>query len=180
MTLGLLLAACRAEPSGPICPEAAPVGVPAPASTVTFVRHAEKAADGSEDPPLTEAGVARARCLAEVLEPADPTALLSTDTQRTRDTLGPLAERSGVRLEVVDTDVQGWATRLRQAPEGSRIVVSAHSNTIPAIVSALGGDPGPLDGKGNIPHEEYDRMLTVVLGGRGQVVTVRTRYCVRR
>ncbi len=166
-------------PAIPATPPPAAVTEPAPATVVTFVRHAEKANDGAKDPPLTEPGQARARCLANLLEPTEPSLLLATKYQRTRSTLGPLAEQAGLDVEVLPAaDIDAWGERLRDAPPGSRIVVSAHSNTIPPIVAAIGGEPGPLDEHGNIPHEEYDRMLVVVLDDRGHVVTMRQRYCV--
>jgi phosphohistidine phosphatase SixA len=174
----LLAGACAtSSPSSPPPTEPRDAG---PSTVIALVRHAEKAQDGSKDPPLTEAGRARAECLADVLEPLRPNALWATPFQRTRDTLKPLADRTARRVEVMPAlEVERWADQLRALPPGSKVVVSAHSNTIPAIVLALGGKPGPLDDSGHIPHEEYDRMLWVVLDASGEHrVTIQQRYCV--
>jgi phosphohistidine phosphatase SixA len=174
----LLAGACAAPPpSSPPPTEPQDAG---PSTVIALVRHAEKAQDDTNDPPLTEAGQARAECLADVLEPLQPNLLWATPFQRTRDTLKPLADRTARSVEVLPAlEIDRWADQLRGLPAGSKVVVSAHSNTIPAIVSALGGEPGPLDDSGNIPHEEYDRMLWVVLDASGEHrVTIRQRYCV--
>jgi phosphohistidine phosphatase SixA len=150
------------------------------ASIVVFVRHAEKETDGSPDPPLTEIGRARAACLATVLETFAPTVLLATELSRTQATLDPLARAVGRTVDILGaTDIDAWEHRLRTLPPGTRAVVSGHSNTIPRIVRALGGDPGPLDAKGNIDDAEYDRLTFVVLPPpRSPPTTFMHRYCV--
>lgn len=151
-----------------------------PASVIAFVRHAEKAVDGTKDPPLNEAGVRRANCLADVLEPFAPTALWATEYTRTQSTLAALAERTGRTVEVFPAgDATGWESRLSGVAPGSHVVASGHSNTIPAMVTALGGDPGALDEHGNIDHDEYDRIVFVVLDATGtHVATLVQRFCV--
>ncbi len=60
---------------------------------VLVVRHGEKISDADER--LTEAGRARAERLAKMLKDAGVTAIYSTDTERTRDTVQPLAAALG-------------------------------------------------------------------------------------
>lgn len=179
--------------SAPPCPEAS-VPAPAPvtrasaeptavkseaATVVVFVRHAEKADDGTPDPPLTERGQRRAACLAALLEGFEPDHLLTSQYQRTRATLEPLAAARGVAPEVVEaSDDQAWAAVLHELPPGSRAVVAGHSNTLPAWVAELGGEVQGLDDQGNIPHDDYDRMITVIVDGGGRFVTsYTTGYC---
>lgn len=158
-------------------PEAEPAGA---ATVVILVRHAEKAADGSGDPPLTERGQRRAECLATLLRPFAPDHLLTSQYQRTRATLEPLARATGLTPRVIDaSDDEAWARALHQLPPGSRAVVSGHSNTLPIWVAALGVELGGLDAEGNIPHDDYDRMIQVVIDVRGRTVTsFTTAYCV--
>jgi hypothetical protein len=58
-------------------------GLPA---LVLLVRHAEKAAEPADDPPLTAAGAERAQALATALQDAGVTAIITTPLRRTRET----------------------------------------------------------------------------------------------
>lgn len=146
--------------------------VPAPAgdSVVIFVvRHAEKAEDGSPDPDLTPEGRARAERLARILSDAGLIAVYSTDYARTRETATPTAEEAGLGVHLYDPDAPGeLAARLRSAP--GRYLVVGHSNTVPDLVRALGGEAG-----GELGEAEYDRLYVVLLGPGG-VTTLALRY----
>lgn len=148
--------------------------LPAPASAqdvpviVYLVRHAEKV-DDSRDPELSATGGVRALELARVLRDAGLSKVWSTDFLRTRHTADPSADGAGVEVELYDPrDLPGFADRLRHMA-GIHLVVG-HSNTTPALVTALGGEAGPA-----IPDSEYDRLYILVLY-EGQVTTSRLRY----
>ncbi|MCH9682186.1 MAG: histidine phosphatase family protein [Deltaproteobacteria bacterium] len=144
-----------------------------------LVRHAEKASDGSADPPLTDEGRTRAQCLATLLQDLSPTHLFATQYQRTRATLEPLAAASGHAVTVIEAqDGAKWTQAFDALPPGSRVVVAGHSNTLPQWVAGLGGSLSALDDKGNIPHDEYARLVHVVRDGQGEVVVYTTDYCV--
>src|SRR5579864_8198921 len=66
-----------------------------------LVRHADKAAQPVDDPPLTAAGTKRAQDLAEALRSAGVAAIITTQLRRTRDTAQPLATALGIVPEVV-------------------------------------------------------------------------------
>jgi len=146
---------------------------------VLMVRHAEKGDDGTPDPPLSKAGEARASCLATMLTPFAPDHLFATEYRRTQATLGPLAEATGQEIEVHSaSDADGWVQLLRDLPSGSRAVVAGHSNTVPGLLQALGGAPSGLNKKGHLPHEEYDRLVHVMLDAKGRVISsYRVSYC---
>ena len=138
---------------------------------VFLVRHAEKVADGTRDPLLTEEGEARAEALARLLGEAGVTHLYSTDLERTRRTLAPLpaALESEVR-ELPARDVQGLLGELQALPAGSVAVVSGHSNTVPWLVRSLGGEVPGLP-QGNLDEKEYDRLFLVTLATDGSAAT---------
>jgi phosphohistidine phosphatase SixA len=167
-------------PAPPVADGEAAQGQPV---TIVFVRHAEKADDGTEDPPLTEEGHARAQCLVTMLRAFGATHLFATQYQRTQATLEPLGEATGLSIETIDaSDEVAWLATLYALPGGSRAVVAAHSNTIPAWVRQLEGDPGELDAQGNIPHDEYDRMIHMVrmvgmVPAEGRTVVSVFDYC---
>lgn len=128
---------------------------------IVAVRHAEKV-DDSRDPALSPAGEARAVALAEALADLGIDRVLSSDYIRTRDTATPTAEAAGVDLELYDPrDIPALAAMLRAAPEDAILVVG-HSNTTPALVAALSGQPtDPM------PDDEYDRLYRVWIAADG-------------
>ena len=156
-------------------PAAAPLATTP--TTVILVRHAEKAAVPGDDPPLSPAGEARSLALLDALRDAGVQAVVTTQLQRTRLTAAPLARELGLTAEVVP--VAGDAgTHARQVAEyvlarhaGHTVLVVGHSNTIPAIVTALGA--GPTD---PIDDASYDDLYVVTRSAAGPVRRVHVRY----
>ncbi|HID48861.1 MAG TPA: hypothetical protein EYP40_04460 [Chromatiales bacterium] len=138
------------------------------AAIAYLVRHAEKEAEG-DDPVLTAAGQQRAQDLARLLADADITRIWSTATRRTQATAEPLAQQSHLSIETYSA--RDMLALLPQLSSGSRSLIVGHSNTLPALVRMLGGDPGaPID------HQEYDRLYQLTLHGDGQLNVVLLRY----
>ena len=154
---------------------AAPSASLAPATVVIVVRHAERA-PGNGDVPISEAGQARARALAEVGKVAGVQVIITTQFQRTKQTAGPLAEALGITMATVGTQsemakhIADVATAVKQHA-GKTVLVVGHSNTVPSIVTALGG-PKLAD----LCDTEYDNLFTLVLDAEGGVRTVRGKY----
>jgi broad specificity phosphatase PhoE len=154
---------------------ASPSSSTAPATVVLIVRHAERA-PGSGDPPLSEAGTARAGALAEIGKLSGVAAIITTQFQRTRQTAAPLAESLGITPQVISARADAAqhgadiAAAVRQLA-GKTVLVVGHSNTVPGIVAALGGPKFP-----DLCEAEYDRLITMVLDAEGGVRTVRTRF----
>lgn len=165
------LAACTVEAS--VEPEAAG---PKLSCTVILVRHTEKVGDGSRDPELTEAGKARAEDFARMFEHAGVTALLHSNLIRTRDTVAPLSQRTGVASEGIDpADMDAWIARLSGYGAGDVVAVAGHSNTIPALAHAFGVllpdleavELDPPIPHGFLPHGAYDRVHVLTPGADG-------------
>lgn len=132
--------------------------------TIVLLRHAEKAADGDQDPALSERGVARAQEVARLLGELRPKAIYASSFQRTQATVAPLAARSGLTLEVVAaTEHERLVEACQALEDGAVLVVCGHSNTIPKLVRALGGEPRGLDAKGNLPDDAYGRLYLLTL-----------------
>jgi broad specificity phosphatase PhoE len=145
-----------------------------PVTVVIVVRHAEKAAEPANDPPLTAVGQERARALAALLADAKVGAVLHTPTTRTRDTARPVAEQFGLTPEVVRlgpmaSHAQGVAEAVRAHP-GKTIVVVGHSNTIMSYIAALGGPQ-----RSDLCDHQYDGIYTLVIA-HGEVRLVEGRY----
>ncbi|MDH5589991.1 MAG: histidine phosphatase family protein [Gemmatimonadota bacterium] len=161
--VALTAGGCNALADGAASSTDAPV-------VVYLVRHAERAEDGTNDPPLSPEGEARAALLATLLSDAGITHVHSTDLKRTRGTGAPFTAASGLDVEVYDPrDLPGFAERLRATP--GRHLVLGHSNTTPDLVGALGGAPGDP-----ISEMEYDRFYVVTIPAAGPVSTVLLRF----
>lgn len=140
-------------------------------SNFVVVRHAEKVPDGSDDPPLTTAGQARAQAIADWLADSDVVAVYSSDTRRTRQTAAPTAQAHGLQVTIYDgkQPPAALAARLRQAHPAGTVLVVGHSNTAPGIAAALCGcDVEPMD------EDEYGRRMTVHVGGDGDITLLTT------
>lgn len=132
---------------------------------IVLVRHAEKSAEPANDPLLSEAGVARAQRLAQLLARSGTTHLYATEFARTKDTLAPLGAASQRPVTSVSArDAKGLISALDSLPRGALAVVAGHSNTIPALVERLSG--GRL--KPTIDESEYDKLFVVIQWGEGR------------
>lgn len=152
-------------------------------TTVFLVRHAEKAATPSEDPPLTASGKTRARNLARVLGKAGIKAIFTSQLQRTRATAQPLATALGITSTVVqiqpdpsdpnkvsDQSIKDLIDRINQH-SGESVLVVGHTNTIPQVIGKLNGDLVPV-----IPENEFDNLFIVTVYQRDKARVVQLKY----
>ena len=128
------------------CALTAALALPARAlpELVMLVRHAEKAAEPGADPGLSPEGEARAQALAQALQGLKVNAIVTTQARRTRDTAAPLAKAMGVQAQVIEARRGALAEHVREVADAVRaqsgvVVVVGHSNTVPAVLAALGG-----------------------------------------
>ncbi|MEO7602178.1 MAG: histidine phosphatase family protein [Sphingomicrobium sp.] len=127
-------------------------------------RHMRKGA--GDDPPLSAQGAVEAARLADLLKGKGISAIFVTDTVRSRQTAAPLAAATGAPVETYDPRDNAALARRAAAIPGSILIVG-HSNTVPAIVAALGGTPpGPMS------EEDFGRLFAVE---RANGKTVETR-----
>lgn len=168
-------------------PRASPTDAAPPPAVVFLVRHAEKAPAPPKDPALTEVGATRALALRDLLADAGVTHLFASEFVRTQATVAPLAQRLGKEVVVFGAArPEELLAQLRALPAGAVAVVAGHSNTIPALVRALGGGRGDAahgaaggaDGAAGadvlagttqgssgeqFPDDEYGRLIQLVL-----------------
>jgi broad specificity phosphatase PhoE len=154
-----------------------PVGRAARAQTVILVRHAEKVLNAGDDPVLTPLGAARADSLAATLAAARLDEIIVTQYQRNRLTALPVARGHHLTPVVVAAEhdatahARAVAARVRALGAGGTVVVVEHSNTIPAVIAALGGPPIQ-----DLCDTEYSTLFILSLRGHGAPSVVRTRY----
>ena len=141
---------------------------------VIVARHAERADGGSmagggaqTDPPLSAAGEARAQKLAAMLADAGVTAIVTTEFKRTQDTAKPLAATRGLTpMTMPARDTAGLVAMLKSSHAQGVVLVVGHSNTVPAIIKALGG------GDVTVPDTDYDSLF-IVVPATGTVTRIR-------
>lgn len=106
------------------------------ADTVYVIRHLQKA-EGT-DPPLSTAGAANAQILAGRLAQSGIKAIFATPTQRAMQTGEPLAKKLGIAVTTYDPRDSAALVKAVAAVDGAVLIVG-HSNTVPDIVTRLGG-----------------------------------------
>lgn len=167
----LLMAGCDLLPLPADKSSTPPIQTTAPGSQIQWsfyvVRHAERADDGSEDPPLTAEGQQRAQRLAQMLGNAHGVAVYATQFQRTQSTARQTAQVWGVPVTTYDgqSDAASLTQSIKGAhPEGTILIVG-HSDTVPDIVADLCNcDVDPIDDSdfGNLFHVDIGRDGSVI------------------
>ncbi|HEY9553789.1 SixA phosphatase family protein [Allosphingosinicella sp.] len=119
-----------------------------PPSTYYVMRHLHTP-EGAADPGLTEEGQRHARLLADFFTEEPPATIFVSTTKRARQTAAPLAAKLGITPRLYDPrDTAGLITEVMKEPPP--VLIVGHSNTVPDIVAALGGErPEPL------VHEDF-------------------------
>ena len=147
-------------------------------TTLIVIRHAEKDLSVSAtDPPLSQAGQARAALLARMFGDAKVLghvdAIYVSPALRNRQTAAPLAAQLGIEEAVVPADdPRALARRALHEHHGGRVLIVGHSDTVPKIVAALSGNP-------NIPEigeQEYGTMYIVTVPRIGHANLLRLNY----
>ncbi len=140
-------------------------------TTVLLVRHTEKGNEPKNDPNLKKPeGENRAKKLAEVASEADVRAIYTTNANRTRQTVQPLAK--ALNIQPVIYDSTPWLVNdITTKHKGELVLVAGHSDTVPSIIKALGGDSRrcPID-------EQFDNLCIIVILEAGKAEVIHLKY----
>ena len=145
-----------------------------------LVRHGDTAREkGNPDVPLSEAGERRASILAALLKDTGINVIYTTGLQRTVKTAEPLAKQLGIEPKVREqlrpgakpNDADEFAGVLRSEHSGDVVLAVLHSNSVPALLNALGH---PVATK--IPENEFDNLFIVFPKPDGPPTVLRLRY----
>lgn len=169
---GLIMALCLIVLAGISMPAQALAGEEAALTTLILVRHAEKAADGTLDPPLTQEGEARAAELAYLLGHMKLDAVYATPFKRTQDTVLPTA--SAKRLEVASyrADQDDFLDMVLRDHQGGTVLICGHSNTVPALANELLG----REEYEQLVDSVYDNLFIVSVPASGPARVLRLRF----
>lgn len=154
-----------------------------PVTTVFLIRHAERADEPRQDPPLTEKGVARSEALARLLSNAGVKAIYTSQFARTKLTAEPLAKQLGVTATpislksnpsnpraIADESTKETVDKIMSHAGGSVLVVG-HSNSIPDVIKMLGGDVVPT-----IDEKKFDDLFIVTVYANGKAKVTHLKY----
>jgi broad specificity phosphatase PhoE len=149
----------------------------ADSTMVIVVRHAEKATDAGDDPPLSPAGEARAQLLARMFgdgaAPGHIDAIYVSPALRNRSTAAPLAAKLGLQPVVAPArDARSLARRILREHPGGRILVIGHADTVPDIVASLAG----VKNLPPIADTEYGTLYIVTVPRIGRADFLRLTY----
>jgi broad specificity phosphatase PhoE len=147
-------------------------------TTVVVIRHAEKAPNAISDAPLSPPGEQRAVRLAQMFGDGEKFGRVKkiyvTDTRRAQQTVAELAQRLGIKAEIVDAKARSsdLARRVLRENRGGLALVVGHSNTVPEIVAAL----AHANNVPSIADEEFDTMYVVTVPTIGRASVLRLKY----
>lgn len=130
---------------------------------IYVIRHLQR--DAGTDPSLSAVGQANAERLAGWFTHDRPAAIFVTPYKRARETAAPLAAKLGIAPADYDPRQPEKLIAAVQAQKGPVLIVG-HSNTVPAIVHALGGPAAP-----ELSESDYGRIW-IVHDGSVQVVSL--------
>jgi len=146
-------------------------------TTIIFVRHAEKAASGGNDPELSPAGerrvaeLTRQMLYADVIQGVD--AIYSTPYKRTQQTVQPLADALDLPVNTyAASDTEEVLEKILKRHKGKVILVVGHSNTLPVLIANLGASKRVPP----IAEDEYDNVYVIAIPWFGKTKTIRLRY----
>jgi phosphohistidine phosphatase SixA len=152
-------------------------------TTVILIRHAEKMDAPREDPPLSEAGIARSQKLAGILAGAGVKAIYTSQFLRAKQTGEPLAKQMGITVtpitiqsrqsnprEFSEQSIRQIVDKIMERP-GETALVIGHSNSVPDVIRMLGGDTVPT-----IDEKKFDDLFIVTVYAKGKAKVVELKY----
>jgi broad specificity phosphatase PhoE len=152
--------------------------------TVFLVRHAERADEPRQDPPLTEKGVARSAALARLLSTADIKAIYTSQFARTKLTAEPLAKQLGITptaislksnpsnpRAIAEESTKETVDKILSNVAGGSVLVVGHSNSIPDVIKMLGSDVVPT-----IDEKKFDDLFLVTVYANGRAKVTHLKY----
>ena len=178
----LVLSACAGSPGDQ---PASIVRSPLSNATIFVIRHAEKPEIGSG---LSAEGQARAQAYVRYFQSLRPDShplhldyLVAADdsehSQRSRLTLEPLAQAIGLKpdLRFQSKQPEQLAQELQSRSHGENILICWHHREIPALLEALGAEPGRLLPQGEWPSQQFGWMIELRYDLQGRLIKGKSR-----
>lgn len=138
-------------------------------TTFILVRHAEKEGTG-KDPVLTKEGEERSRALVQLFDKQKIDAIMSTNFNRTRNTVEPIAKAKGINTQIYGSMNEPDVVKLIDA--GGTVLICGHSNTIPALANLLLGK----NQFANYEDSDYGNILIITTSAIGKATVTHLKY----
>lgn len=141
-----------------------------PTTTIYLIRHAEKAADGTADPELSDAGMERAQKWGKYFDDKNISTYCTTVYKRAKmtaleisSTFAKMPEPGTERNFKMKTyDPMTFSLKdLSEKLKGENIVIIGHSNTIPTLVNNFIGERKYPD----IQESEFGNLYIIKITG---------------
>jgi broad specificity phosphatase PhoE len=143
-------------------------------TTFILIRHAEKeTADAADkNPMLSKDGQARAQALSKLVEKQKVNAIYSTNYNRTKETVKPMAEAKGIQVQTYESLKQPQLEELVTKNKGGTVVICGHSNTVPGLANLLLGSSQ----FSNYDESDYGNLLVISVTAVGKGNATHLRY----
>jgi phosphohistidine phosphatase SixA len=129
-----------------------------------------------EDPPLTEAGLKRAKAWGGILEKAGIKAVYTSKKRRTKQTGESIAQALNIPLESVSRkEVTRLVDKIRVQNAGDRVLIVTHSRQMPKIFKELGLSSEDAE-KVTFSKDEYGNLFVFVPEGEDGGMVLQLRY----
>lgn len=146
-------------------------------TTIILLRHAEKDTSNpgstmmQANPDLSLKGKQRAEKLLEILKQYSFSSIFSTNFNRTRNTVLPIAHKLNIDITIYDPKNQQVFAEHLKTLKAQTILVVGHSNTIPTLVNLLIGQSKYP----NLTDDEYDKIWILELEA-GKIKETQIQY----
>lgn len=146
-------------------------------TTVLFVRYAETQGPVTQNPGLSEAGTARARELARMINTVDVVAgidaIFTTQYRSTQEMAEPVAEDLQIPVQVVDSkNVRGLRDLILKEYKGKIVLVITDADALPKLIRKFQGSKRLAP----IAEHEHDNLFIVSIPWYGKVKTLQLKY----
>ncbi|MCR9132045.1 MAG: histidine phosphatase family protein [bacterium] len=130
-----------------------------------FVRHTEKADDGTRNPPLSFEGIERANALVSKLVNTPLAAIYSTDYKRTIMTATPTAFHFELPVLTYDfSNLDAFLDGVIAENRGKAVLIVGHSNTTPRLINMVLRE----DKLSQIDEKQYGDLFWVYIKSMGE------------
>ena len=148
-------------------------------ATVIIVRHAEKGTEPANNPPLTDAGVARAVAIAAALKDAGVSYVYTNQLARTSQTGKIIADSLHAQFVTVPiVNANQWVGDLvdhvKHDGGGKVSVIVGHSNTFGPISKGFGGVVLP-----DVADPQYDDLVILTVQNGQPTRVIRAKQLLR-
>jgi broad specificity phosphatase PhoE len=139
---------------------------------IFLIRHAEQMHD-VENPPLTNAGLDRAKTWATVFRDAGIKMIYTSKKTRTKQTGEAIATELNIPLRQVSRkDIDGLINRVRDEHTDEVVLIVTHSKFLPKMLKAF----APLGEYPVIDMDDYGSLFIVVAKGEAEPTVVHLHY----